>query len=433
MFFDTIKNRLRCRKIRVSFKKRKRYLFLDWIGRGGLARIGSYFDTYLHRIVAIKELKKKHYHNPYILQSFITESKLISYLDHPGIVPLFDVLVKKKNKLCYTMKLVDGVPLTHLLSHAAHGCGMSELTMNQYLAIFKKICETLLYAHDKGVIHLDLKPDNIMVGPYGEVMIMDWGNARLYNKEPYYEFHKRFMNDPTLASIDQESDLYILGTPQYMSPEQTKNSRETLKPMSDIFSAGIILYEMMTGIHPFSEPEDTSEILTHIRANIPKPIHELNSEIPVRLSRIGEKMLEKDPEDRYQSFAEVLDDINEFYNSGQAFPIRTFNTGEIIVREGEIGEFAFTIVSGRVEVFKEVESRQKVLATLGEGDIVGEISIIARQPRTATVRALEPTIIRIMQRQSVDKELEKLSPWVGAMITALSERFIGLNEKVASL
>jgi CRP-like cAMP-binding protein len=144
-------------------------------------------------------------------------------------------------------------------------------------------------------------------------------------------------------------------------------------------------------------------------------------------------MLQKDPGVRYGSFKDILEDISEFCNSGQAFSTRTYKPGEILFREGDAGDFAFEILLGAVEVIKSVEGKEKVLARLKKGEIVGELAIFAGQPRTATVRAVEPTAIRVMDKASVEKELDKLSPWVGKMITSLSNRFIEINEKLAQI
>lgn len=225
----------------------------------------------------------------------------------------------------------------------------------------------------------------------------------------------------------------ILGTPNYMSPEQTDSSRDTLTPSSDIFSAGIILYQMMTGIQPFSSMDETKEIMAQVRNFNPAPIHKINSDVPLRLSKICERMLEKKSSLRYYNLKEVIEDINEFYNSGQAFYIRTYQPGETIFNEGEVGRYFFKILSGKVEISKRVNGKHKVLAELGKNEFVGELAIFTNQPRTATVKSIEPTAIRIMEKVSVEKELEKLSPWVGGMITGLSKRFIKLNEKVIEL
>ncbi len=409
------------------FKKRNRYTFLKRIGQGGLAKVSKYFDPFLYRLLAVKELKPDREKNKNLRRSFITEMRLLGYLDHPGIVPIYDTFVKSDNRLRYGMKLIDGATLTKVLQSG------KQFTIHKYLDVFRKICDTLAYVHDKGVIHLDVKPDNVLIGRYGEVMVMDWGNARLYKPEIYFNHFKNQMGNISLKPFEEEADNMVLGTPNYMSPEQTNTPRKYLTPSSDIFSAGIILYEMLTGIQPFGGITKTAEVVEQIRTTSPKTPHTINRDIPLRISMICEKMIHKKQEKRYQSFRDVITDIDEFLNSGQAFKTKEFAPGAIIVAEGDHGEFAFAIVSGKVKVSKRVNGEEKTLATLGHNEIVGELSVFSEQPRVATVTAIERTVIRVMDKPSVDKELEKLSPWVGTMISALATRFASLNEKVAQM
>jgi CRP-like cAMP-binding protein len=141
-------------------------------------------------------------------------------------------------------------------------------------------------------------------------------------------------------------------------------------------------------------------------------------------------MLAKNIHERYPSFQAILTDIRELQHSGQAFVTRAFQTGEIVCQEGDVGSFAFTILAGRVEVLKQSENGAVRLAVLGENEFVGELSVFSDEPRSATVRTIEPTVVLIMDRQAVKTELEKLSPWVERMIAGLSRRFTAQNEKL---
>ena len=124
---------------------------------------------------------------------------------------------------------------------------------------------------------------------------------------------------------------------------------------------------------------------------------------------------------------------DEFLNSGQAFSTRIYKPGDFICKEGEVGDYSFKILSGKVEVSKDTDGEKTVLATLGRGETVGELSVFSKMPRSATVVAVEQTTIRIMDKESVEKELEKLSPWVGNMISDLSKRFMDQNKKIIEL
>ena len=165
----------------------------------------------------------------------------------------------------------------------------------------------------------------------------------------------------------------------------------------------------------------------------PPSVHTVNGEIPPYLSQICSKMLEKDPDKRYRSFHEVLCDLDELRNSGLLFPTKTYQAGEIIFNEGDHGTYSFIILSGRVEISKRVDERHVPIAELEESEIVGELAIFSDEPRSATATAIEPTTIRIMTREEIDRELNKLAPWVGNMVSTLSDRFIELNEKLLVL
>lgn len=411
-----------------SFKQKSRYRWLELIGVGGLAQVSTSFDTQLNRVVAIKKLNPENHTDALKLKSFVNEAKLISYLDHPGIVPVYDTFVDSDGQVCYSMKFIEGEDLHAFISKQA----TEEYTdLATALPVFSKICETLAFAHDKGVLHLDLKPENIRIGQYGEVRIMDWGNARLFNSEQYRHYLRTFMSEDQMDSLE-EKEHFLAGTPEYMSPEQIQLPREKLTPESDIFSVGVILYQILTKILPFRE--DNLEVLFElIRSYQPLPAHQMNPTIPRRLSQICMKMLEKEVAQRYHSFHEVLKDIQDLSISGQGLIQKKYMPGEWIFKEGDSGEYAFVIVSGLVEISKELEGKRQILAKLGKGEFVGEIAIFTKQPRIASARAIQPTVIQLMNKETLEEDLQKLSPWLEQMIARLSARFVSLTEKVMLL
>ncbi len=297
--------------------------------------------------------------------------------------------------------------------------------------MFTRLCETLAFVHDKGVVHLDLKPENIILGQYGEVKIMDWGNAYLYDPRFYEDYVRKFQKEASEANIELEVRDGILGTPLYMSPEQTL-SRNGLGPASDIFSLGVVIYELLTGQRPFAAPT-VDEIVEQVRTLIPPPVHELNPDIPMQLSHIVGRMMQKAPGDRHQSAHEVLHDLQTAQTSGQAFPLWEIPAGQVIFREGDPGDFTIRIKSGRIEISKENQGSKKVLAELGPGDVLGELAVFSDLPRTATATALEDTAVYLMRSAEVNAELDKLSPWVSQIIHALSNRFDLLNQRVMKL
>jgi serine/threonine-protein kinase len=406
-----------------SINRKNRYHILGRIGRGQITEVFNAFDATLNRIVAVKKLDAHSAGNPDYITLFMNEARLISYLDHQGIVQLYDTFLDENDVPCYAMKLLEGETLR------AH---IKPRTVNQNMRMLITLCEIMAHVHDKGGVHLDLKPENIMVGHYGEVVLIDWDGARIFDDRPYKKYLQLVKETP-IAPIEDVATSGS-GTPAYMSPEQTLRPREELGPESDIFSAGIIFYELLCARRPFSG--NSAEELTHaIRNYAPVSLHERNRDVPLCLSQICNRMLNKDPFSRYHSFHEVLHDIDVFYNSGQAFQTRSYKVNDIIFREGETGDFAFMVISGEVAVFKQVANGQyKELARLGKDEIVGELAILTNEKRSATIVASKSdTVIRIMGRQDVETEMEKLSPWVGKMITGLSRRFIDLDTQIVSL
>ncbi|MDF1658455.1 MAG: protein kinase [Verrucomicrobiales bacterium] len=419
------------RRLLQPFTSEERYHKAADIGEGGLSKVVSSFDSCLNRVVAMKELREEFLPDPDFLNAFITEAKMISYLDHPGVVTVYDSYFTENQQLRYTMQLVDGQTLLDFLGHHMQPEVVNENYLFDVLNIFTKLCETIAYVHDKGVIHLDLKPENIMLGHYGEVMIMDWGNAHLYDDSLYADYVRTYLKDGSEADTKLESGDAIVGTPLYMSPEQTL-SRNDLGPTSDIYSLGVLVYELLTGQRPFAAPE-VDDIVEKVRTLVPPPVHELNPDIPLRLSHIIQKMMQKAPEDRQQSAHELLNDIQAAQTSGQAFPEWEIAAGCLIFEEGDPGDFTIRIKTGRVEISKQDEGSKKVLAELGPGDVLGELSVFSNIPRTATAITLEDTVVYLMRSGEVNAELDKLSPWVSQMINALSNRFDALNKKVMEL
>ncbi|HEY3488282.1 MAG TPA: protein kinase [Gammaproteobacteria bacterium] len=417
----------------VAFLKNPdRYSRLRELGAGSIGKVHAVFDTFLQRVVAHKVMKQEHLANNNILQTFGNEIKLMGRLSHPGILPVYDAMLGDNGEPAYIMRYAEGEDLAALLQMPKGKLDSVALPLEQAVRILLKLCETLAYAHDHGVLHLDLKPENIMLGRYGEVLIMDWGAARVYDTVKYEASIKQHTGDSVHIEHQHENRNLLIGTPAYMSPEQLKSPRDQLTPASDIFSIGTLFYQMITGVHPFKE-RVFEKLSDKIARYTPPPAHEVNADIPHNISRICEGMLQKKPEERYASFREIIKDIDDYQRSGAGSPTRNYAAGEIIFKEGDPSDFVCIVVSGSVEISVRNNGKTKAIARLGANEPFGELAALTGNPRTATATAVEASVIRMISKQDIAVEIENLSPWVGSMVKALSKRFIDNSERLLKL
>lgn len=229
-----------------------RYRLLERIARGGMGVVYAAEDGNLHRRVALKILDVPGT-NGDLANRLIREARVLAALEHPGIVPVHDVGTLADGRVFYTMKFVEGQRLD------AHIAKVNSVP--DRLRLFLRICDAVGFAHARGVLHRDLKPANIMVGPFGEVLVMDWGLAKILRDRPRSETREvdpdaTVFTNPSNSfesgGASQSSDLTehgtVMGTPGYMSPEQARGDVETLDARSDIFSLGALLHFLLTGV-----------------------------------------------------------------------------------------------------------------------------------------------------------------------------------------
>lgn len=390
------------------------------VDRGGMATLEAAHDSTLQCEVARKAIHRESQYNAWMVANFIREAQITAQLDHPHIVPVHELGRTVDGRAFFTMRLIEGKNLQALIDEIAPG-PMEDEKLFDLLTIMVKVCDALALAHSRGVIHCDIKPPNIITGTFGEVYLMDWGIAQILEADdPTFLRTERIPERHVTSSIDGLGTSGALGTPSYMSPEQAR--REPLGPRSDIFSLGATLYEALTGRAPYTGTS-MQEVIERAKAcEFLKPGLIARGPIAPELERIILKAMEARPEDRYQSAHEIQRDLVRFMRGGGEFPRRVYARGDHIIREGEVGEEAYVILSGRCDVYTSSDGADFHVHSMGPGDGFGETAILGAARRTASVLCREDTVVMVVSRAILEREVDQMKPWMGAFIRTLAQR-----------
>jgi len=382
------------------------------LASGGMGYIDAVADNSLMRHLARKVLHDRLQGDARVVGMFIREAQLTGQLAHPNIVPVHELGVDDEDHLFFTMKLIEGRTLAELIDRLPPG-PIEHGRLMQMVDILVKVCDALAFAHSRGVIHCDIKTENVMVGDFGQVYLMDWGLARVVE------------GGEARTSVGSHSDKgQFMGTPGYMSPEQANADNENLDARTDVFGVGTLLYELIKRHPPFAAESPWEAIAAAQDCNYP-PLVEPEQFLPVprTLMRVTERALAKAPEERYQSAADLKNALLHFMHGGGEFPMVRLFGGAHVVREGEPGGTAYIIVSGRCEVYKTVDGRRVTLRTMGPGEVFGETAILSPGPRTASVVALDDVTLHILTADVFEAEIESMKPWMGSFVHSLATRF----------
>lgn len=276
-----------------------RYELLELIGVGGMADIYRARDITEDRIVAVKILKNEFVGSEDFIRRFRNESKAIALLSHPNIVKIFDVGFTDRLQFI-VMEYIDGITLTDYIAK------QGALKWKDVVHFTMQILKALQHAHDRGIVHRDIKPQNVMLLEDGTIKVMDFGIAR-FNRE----------TDKTISEK-------AIGSVHYISPEQARG--DITDERSDIYSVGIMMYEMLTGKKPFDGDSPVAIALMHMQSTA-KKMSDINPSIPEGLEEITEKAMQKEPTKRYQTAGEMISDIEQFKkNPSIVFEYKYFST-----------------------------------------------------------------------------------------------------------
>ncbi len=323
-----------------------RYELEGEIARGGMGIIQRVWDGDLRRSIARKILGKdakgsdSRKSDPRTIGRFLEEAQVTAQLEHPGIVPVHELGVDKKGTLYFTMRMVRGEDLHRIFEHAR--TGQHGWSQTRTLHVLLKVCEAMAFAHKKGVIHRDLKPSNVMVGRFGETYVMDWGLARVLGEREGKDL--RFQAAPPSNDVRTDRgglertpdsplltrDGDVVGTPAYMSPEQARGELARLGPATDVYALGAMLYHLLSGRVPYTEPGrklGPHSILSRVMDGPPPRIETLAPATPPELVAICDKAMARELERRYATMLELAEDLRAYL---EMRVVRAYRTGPVV-------------------------------------------------------------------------------------------------------
>ena len=337
-----------------------RYRVLRPHAQGGLGAVFVAQDEELHREVALKEILERHVHNTENRLRFLLEAEVTGGLEHPGIVPVYGLGQYEDGRPYYAMRFIRGESLKrainrfHLAEQSNRDPGERALSLRRLLTHFVVVCEAMAYAHSRGVLHRDLKPANVMLGRYGETLVVDWGLAKPLGRcfpqherpetavfrtdldpdgeedrtvtldaraveppgaQPRRDIHETYLERPLMPpSVGRSSQTIAgsrVGTPSFMSPEQAAGHIDQLGPASDIYSLGATLYNILTGRPPFVGSDISKTIARVVHGDFPPP-RRVKPAVPRALEGIVLKAMALQPSDRYSSAKSLGEDIEHW-------------------------------------------------------------------------------------------------------------------------
>jgi eukaryotic-like serine/threonine-protein kinase len=372
-----------------------RYEPRRFLGAGGAGDVYLVYDRVLEREVALKLLRN---HHERAAIGFVDEARMCGRLDHPNIVPVYDLGRNDFDAPWFTMKVVQGETLLALVERRK-GQPPDPPFIQLALEVLIKVCDGVAFANDRGILHRDLKSSNVMVGSFGEVFVMDWGIAVT-----------------TLVGLAADSDV-VCGTPGYMSPEQAVGA--PLDERCDVHGIGAIIYKVLTGEPPYSGRTGRARYAATLRREFDAPqTSRPGWAMPERLCAIAMKALAPDPADRFPNVIALRAALQSALRGGWWFEQRNYPAGARVLTQGDPSDHAFIVVSGTARV----HAGDTVVRDVSKGEVFGELGLVAAGVRTADVVAVTDLTVMVVSRAALAAELGQDS-WLSVVVQSLAERF----------
>jgi len=358
------------------------------LARGGLGRILRARHRYLDRIVAIKEGLRG---DDPAQARFIREALVTARLQHPSIVPVYEAGRWPTGEPFYAMKLVSGRSLSTVIDETSE--------VEERLALLPNViavADAMAYAHGEHIIHRDLKPDNILVGAFGETVVIDWGLAKdlsaTHDDDIFDSPYQIAAQGLTMAGA-------IMGTPEYMAPEQAEG--KAVDERSDVYSIGCILYHVLVGDAPF-RGKSAEDIITKVLAHVPAALEERVTGIPADLASIVRKAMARDPKHRYPTAKELAEDLRRF-QTGQLVSSKQYTAWQLVMRWARRHRTVLAVVAAAVVV-------SIAIGTVAVTNVVRERAVARAAQATAEARTNE--LILVQARSALAHDPAEAIAWL---------------------
>ena len=395
---------------------RARYFAQREVGRGGMGAVLEVFDTELRRRLAMKVLTRQVSGGPSgktitrPFARFVEEAQVTGQLEHPGVVPVHELGMDEHGRAYFTMRLVRGREFRELIQRIR--AGDTEWTLTRGVGLLLQFCETMAYAHAKGVVHRDLKPANLMVGHYGEAYVMDWGLAKVLARQDAeveaqdasIASDRRELSGSNSGSALLTADGAVVGTPAYMPPEQARGEVARVAERSDVYAMGAILYHLLSGRAPYGgedEAPSAASVLERVQAGPPAPLADLSPDVPDELVSICEKAMQRSIEARYSGMQAMAQDLRAYLENRV---VRAHKRGALVELRKWVSRNRALAAS------IAISSLVLILVLLGSSLVLrGKNADLAEQSRLARERADENERLALANGDLAEQALQSAS------------------------